>query len=58
MVTEGHLSGNGGTHYHLSIQAIIIHHILVVFINESIEIYSGNPFEVIKYYSAFTMYYI
>ena len=32
-LTEGHLSGNGGTHYHLSIQAIIIHHILIVFIN-------------------------
>ena len=25
MVTEGHLNGDGGTHYHLSIQAIIIY---------------------------------
>ena len=58
MVTEGHLNGNGGTHYHLSIQAIIIHHIPVVFINESIEIYFRNPLEVIKYCSAFTKYYI
>ena len=30
MVTEEHLNGNGGTHYHLSIQAIIIHHIELV----------------------------
>ena len=36
--SDGH--GNGGTHYHLSIQEIIIHHISVVYIN----IYFGNPF--------------
>ena len=27
------INGNGGTHYHLFIQAIIIHHIPVVYIN-------------------------
>ena len=27
------INGNGGTHYHLSIQEIIIHHISVVYIN-------------------------
>ena len=30
----------------------------VIFINESIEIYFGNTFEIITHYSAFTMYYI
>ena len=27
------INGNGGTHYHLSIQEIIIHHISVVYRN-------------------------
>ena len=50
MVTEGHIITC------LFRQSLFI--IAVVFINESIEIYFRNPLEVIKYYSAFTKYYI
>ena len=52
MVTEGHIITC------LFRQSLFTIYIPVVFINESIEIYFRNPLEVIKYYSAFTMYYI